>query len=403
MRVSRSFVTFKEFNENPSKCSAWLKEKDRCCGRNIVATDQERKTFLLQSIARNRIHDGEEAEELVGLYFCNGWHRPGGRYAIPHSERRKLLQALFPRDSESETQTLPAVLRQHSPISSPTNETQEPALLQFSDSERPSLSVMPLTVQDAGYSMPKLSEAEILSSSIAQSAIEPSEYETHTSSSFQRIDRTGPTQSEQLSPSLRSESDREDGPVSVGGDCAICLLTLGDPAEAARCAFCGVDLHLNCVVEWLTAPDSATSCIFCQHNLEDHDVFDLIEEIRDPLDKERLQRQYDLKTAQPEHPLSPLSAQEIRRDRPVNVEDDCPICMQELRDHNEVTRCCNCGNDMHMYCAIEWFTTPTNVASCPVCRSKVEYDEIPALITLIPDCRKRKSLSTRYWTKKSSL
>ncbi len=122
-------VIFKEFNKNTSKCSAWLKEKDRYCGRNIIAADRERKAFLLQSIDHSRTHSGSEAEELAGLYFCNGWHRPGGRYAISSSESRKLLQTLFPRSSR--TQVLPATPRRDPPTSSPANETQESTLTPF--------------------------------------------------------------------------------------------------------------------------------------------------------------------------------------------------------------------------------------------------------------------------------
>jgi len=37
--------------------------------RNIVAADKKRQTLLLHSIARNRVYDGNEAEELAGLLF----------------------------------------------------------------------------------------------------------------------------------------------------------------------------------------------------------------------------------------------------------------------------------------------------------------------------------------------
>jgi len=37
---------------------------------------------------------------MVNLYFCNGWHRPGGKHPIPYSERDKVLQVLFPNTPE---------------------------------------------------------------------------------------------------------------------------------------------------------------------------------------------------------------------------------------------------------------------------------------------------------------
>jgi hypothetical protein len=72
MSSSRTLAKFQEFNENPSVCSAWLKDKDRCCKRKIAAKDQERKNSLFRSISGNQIYGGDEARELAGLHFCNG-------------------------------------------------------------------------------------------------------------------------------------------------------------------------------------------------------------------------------------------------------------------------------------------------------------------------------------------
>jgi hypothetical protein len=66
-----STATFKGFNKNTFKCSAWLGGENRYCKRRIFTTDQKRKASLLQLITRNRFHDGDEAEELSGLYFCD--------------------------------------------------------------------------------------------------------------------------------------------------------------------------------------------------------------------------------------------------------------------------------------------------------------------------------------------
>ena len=43
----------------------------------------------------------EEADELVDLYFCKGWHRTGWRYAVSSSERRRVLRLLFLNAPES--------------------------------------------------------------------------------------------------------------------------------------------------------------------------------------------------------------------------------------------------------------------------------------------------------------
>ena len=99
MESSKIIPKFIKFNENPDRCSAWLKGKERCCRRRIAAVDQKRRDSLCQSNSRARIKT-EEAEEMVNLYFCNGWHRPGGKHPIPYSERDKVLQVLFPNTPE---------------------------------------------------------------------------------------------------------------------------------------------------------------------------------------------------------------------------------------------------------------------------------------------------------------
>ena len=288
MAIANSIATFRKFNENASKCSAWLEEKDRCCGRNIVAADQERRTLLLESIPRNRIYDGDNAKELAGLYFCNGWHRPGGIYAVSSSEAGKLLQTLSSRAPESGPQFLRAVRPQEPPISSPTNETQGSVLQHLSNRETSSFSVAQSALQRSRHNTSELSEAERLSFSIAQSAVrdsrhkaaelseverlslsiallavQPLEYEMTTSSSDSAVQRTARTESDQPGPSSLScpaESDRKDRPVDVAEGCPICLLALEDPTEVTRCKFCYGDIHTNCAAEWLTTPDSATKC-----------------------------------------------------------------------------------------------------------------------------------------------
>lgn len=164
MSPSKSTVFFKEFNENTSKCSAWLQEKGRCCGRTIVTTDQEKKEILLQSIARSRTSHNDQSDELAGLYFCDGWHRPGGKYVISSSQTRKLLQNLFPSIPEPETCYPPAARRPESPVSSlGTRESLTHPL----DGDRLPLIAQPAE-QSSWHGVSEVAEAERFSFSAAQ-------------------------------------------------------------------------------------------------------------------------------------------------------------------------------------------------------------------------------------------
>ncbi|KAM4067509.1 ring finger domain-containing protein [Hirsutella rhossiliensis] len=77
---------FRSINNNPSLCSAWIKSEDRCCQRQISASDKKKRDDLLLIYQRNSRHLSIEME-LFRLFFCNGWHRPGGRYPINESAR----------------------------------------------------------------------------------------------------------------------------------------------------------------------------------------------------------------------------------------------------------------------------------------------------------------------------
>lgn len=100
MGSAKSGPKFILFNEDPSRCSAWLKDKGRCCHRKIAAVDQKRRDSLLQFISRAQIYGTEVAEEVANLYFCNGWHRPGGKHPIPCSEKDKIQRILFTNTPE---------------------------------------------------------------------------------------------------------------------------------------------------------------------------------------------------------------------------------------------------------------------------------------------------------------
>ncbi|KAH8674421.1 hypothetical protein BGZ60DRAFT_403905 [Tricladium varicosporioides] len=327
--MSPSTVTFKECNTNTSKCSAWLQEKNRYCGRNIVAADQDRKKMLLQSITRTRAYHGSKADELAGLYFCNGWHRPGGKYAISSSQTSKLLRKLFPSIPEPEACHPPVTRRLVSPIPSLANRTRGSGRIDPLDGDRLPLSTAQPTVQSSRHEVLEiveavrfqppqhnssdLSEAEILSFSTAQLGVQPlaitqadgrlTQHDTSELSEAERLSLSianltvqsfglntsradnlapnleiplpAPSYDQRMSPQgaqseptqlepLPQTSINERGeirPVQFNENCQICLLMMEDPIEVTRCKFCNIDLHLDCMVEWLTTPGSSIACI----------------------------------------------------------------------------------------------------------------------------------------------
>jgi hypothetical protein len=99
METSKTTSKFFKLNENPNRYSAWLNDKGRCCQRKIATIDQKRRDSLFKSNARAQIRI-EEAEEIINLYFCNGWHRPKGKHPIPCLDRNKILQILFTNTPE---------------------------------------------------------------------------------------------------------------------------------------------------------------------------------------------------------------------------------------------------------------------------------------------------------------
>ncbi|RDL36269.1 uncharacterized protein BP5553_06881 [Venustampulla echinocandica] len=432
MSLSTSTVIFKEFNKDTSICSAWLPGKDRCCGKRIVAADQERKEMLLQSIARGRMYHGDKADELAGLYFCNGWHRAGGKHAISSSQTRKLRLSPFPGTPEPRANDLPPTRQLETPVSSPTSVTRESTYLLGEDgllssiaqsavqfplhglSESPeaegfSISVAQPAVRPSQDDISELAEAEWLSFSIANLTmgppgldmstfsvpqhrqtttapapnleipfrVFPDGRETSSAVHSQENTQSEPTQSEHplVPPAL--DEHRKDKPVKLDESCQVCLLALADPIKVARCKFCHIDLHLVCMAEWLTAPGSSMMCTHCRHNLEDDEITSLIESVDDPIEAERFRQQYRLKTGRHE---PPPSIQESRRDRSVDVDEECPVCNLTLEDPDKVRRCRVCDNDVHLNCLLKWLTSSNTVERCLFCRCDVDDDDLKALV-----------------------
>jgi hypothetical protein len=58
------------------------------------------------------------------------------------------------------------------------------------------------------------------------------------------------------------------------------------------------------------------------------------------------------------------------------VEGDCPVCMMEFEDHDNVIWCrAACGNNLHRQCFEQWAATKTGEVRCVYCRTPWIGDE----------------------------
>ena len=298
--------TFKEINRNPSECSAWLKEKGRCCQRKISAADQTRKTSLRRSIDAHQVFNGDEANELADLHFCKRWHRDGGNYAIPGPEKRKILQLLFPSEGRpwSAEARSPHLEQQHTvassralfetpvrdsipasdnvPIPVQTRRTRLSARTREPESSPGGTISTPRRSARILGQEPGLSPAVSIPTPRRSARIRGQEPAISPPVSIP-IPRPGPrTQGQEAgtlpelpirrsariqghepdtSPGSSSPTPRWARPVDLDDVCPVCHDALRDPEGVSRCNACQNDLHTCCLLEWLTSPNSARACV----------------------------------------------------------------------------------------------------------------------------------------------
>lgn len=93
-----------ESNDDCGHCSAWIDDKKRCCLRPISAADRKRRGELIQLMeAPNQ--QQQHMEEAARLYFCKGWHRPGGKHSVETSALTVVASWLREDTSREKSQT----------------------------------------------------------------------------------------------------------------------------------------------------------------------------------------------------------------------------------------------------------------------------------------------------------
>jgi hypothetical protein len=408
--------TFKEFNSNPLKCSVWVKDKDRCCQRKIADVDQKRKASLFQSISVHQVTSGDEAEELAGLYFCNGWHRTGGKYAIPALERRKVLLLLFPNASEPTTRFAPAPQPWQRPSPPSTYAAHDPESPGLSEAERFYFSVAESATQMPGDNVGSQRVPPILASTTG-TRTRPVNLASRESPLLQR--RTQAEQSplaearsqnrgqrytasprsvfENSVPNVSFASDNAPPPVSTRQTRQSARVreqepeippqvTIPTPRRSARIRGEEPEISPQAAIptprrsarirgeEPEISPQAAipTPRQSARIRGQAPEISPQVA-IPTPRQSARIRDQAPVASAegsipavvtQPRQSTSTQHRHPGRMNRLVDPNEDCPVCTSALGDHGGVSRCNVCQNDLHKDCLLEWLIMPNSHQSC---------------------------------------
>ena len=58
-----------------------------------------------------------------------------------------------------------------------------------------------------------------------------------------------------------------------------------------------------------------------------------------------------------------------------NIDDDCPICFEQLTNGNAIIQFIPCGHMLHHHCLMSYQRVNAN-ALCPLCRSSQEWLDV---------------------------
>ena len=280
--------------------------------RKISVADQTRKISLRRSIDAHQVFNGAEANQLADLYFCNGWHRVGGTYAIPRLEQCKILQLLFPAEgrpssAEARSQYLG---QQHTvassralfetpvrdsisaldnvPIPVPTRQTRLSARTQEPESSPGGTISTPQRSARILGQEPGLSPAVSIPTPRRSARIQGQEpaipiprpgarTQGQEPETLLELPILAPRRSARVqghepdtSPGSSSPTPRRSARIPVSRRarladlddlCPVCHDALRDPKGISRCNACQNNLHTCCLLEWLTTPNSARACV----------------------------------------------------------------------------------------------------------------------------------------------
>ena len=409
--VSRSIrftmiTTFKEINSDSLRCSAWLKDKDRCCQRKIGGVDRRRKLTLLRSFSFHQAFIGEESSELVDLYLCNGWHRSGGKHPLSSPERHKILQLLFPNPLEPTATFEPAPsVRQQSLR---PHVTQEEATRNLSESERLSFPLAESAVRFFGGNFASQSEPPVPAPMTISTEIEPqpvdstshehlflqprtqtaraSSVEASSPNREQRnadatsravvedrtLDRSF-TPMENQDPPVETRQNRQTSRSGEGERGLLPQVAVPMPRRSARLQTqqpealpqVAVPMPRRSARLQAQQPEASPQVTVSMPRRSAHLRSQPLAASLPPI----TQSQQNTPTEPVQVVLPPPSTvfeheHGVRGERYVNLDDKCPICDIVFDYPTTVSRCNVCKNDLHTICMLKWLTTPGSSLTC---------------------------------------
>lgn len=285
---------------------------------------------------------------MMNLYFCNGWHRPGGKHPISFSERDKVLQILFPNTPELANGDATAP-RQREP--------RAPSFPEISLSERygstfstvPSAGQhgrqtlqTPATNLEQGQRAPPVANESQESASISLSESERFVFTNAESGAelFEHVPFTTRPNARVLRRSARLRGQQPEADRSTASSSQATLA-----ASSPRSAPLRRSARIRGQGQHSEGADAPAAQIPAA--------------ARAPAPQSNpTNRQNESDHTQPTHssPSAPI-AREHRMARNVDATEDCGICREQLGAGSDVGRCCTCGNDFHKICWATWLTT----------------------------------------------
>jgi hypothetical protein len=279
MKGRRPTPIFRIFNPDHSRCSAWIQNDNRHCHEKLRTTDQRMKNLLLWIVSTNHAYGGDEAKRAVDLCFCDGWHRPGGTYAISLSERLKGFQALFPGRPVPTSWCIPAP-RQWEPsapnsVNAEQSATSRPSATEDCNFLGGNSSVGP--AEHLAVRRPPLQDAPRASWQPPEQVAETTRDQGLDARGLQDYGSPSPaTVPARRSTPIRGApalsrpmlvdwsklplhdfgnatgflGQRWDRVVNVDERCQICTERLRDPQTVIRCSMCCNDTHTSCIERW---------------------------------------------------------------------------------------------------------------------------------------------------------
>ncbi|KFA55413.1 hypothetical protein S40293_11539 [Stachybotrys chartarum IBT 40293] len=266
---------FLSFNENPSQCSALTRE-GRHCQRRISIKDQARRDPLTLALEDDP-DDRTKVTELVHLFFCKGFHRPGGKFPIHESIHQAAVRLLLEQKNANSSirilslSTARTLSIEEVTASSSPPESSEPQTRQVSEvtpatehRQRTSSIGTRRSARLQARDLTKYSQ-ELTGTEVVQATLQP-ERATGSMNTYtfprrsQRLRKGRPGQ--MFSGSSGGVVDaKRDRPVKIDERCPICTDSFNNPASVARCGNCTADCHAACLIRWWR---NTPTCIQCR-------------------------------------------------------------------------------------------------------------------------------------------